>query len=480
VKKLLLFCVMMTVLTLSSAANAATVGMYGDYGPGILPAPHTGDSLTLNDIETGVLNSYDVFWIGHAAYDSPAQWTQLACDQVESFLANGGGVVTEWNGLTMLFESVDAGSYFPMLGPQCGLFTGSMGAGDNVGSDTPINVLNPGSPLMAGLSNPFSMGGGSQFFYTTGIDMNQWTVDADYTGHGGTWPAVMYSALAGGMVVVGTMDYADVLPENATAATLLGNMIDLAVTGAVDQPAQAGFRVTKTFSDGLIADVEVSISCNDGFVSTDTATISSDGGSHRFVVTDFLEGSMDCEITEAGTDGYMSDSCTFTDVNSGEYTCDLFNDAEDGTFSVTKTWDILGQDVDAIDQDVVLVIDCESDISNPMPLPCDIDTPDSTQCVWTLDWDGLGLGDSVTASVDVDTSDGDAYCTAYETGIDASEVESSDDCDPRMLVEAAGSNGCTITNTVFFEGIPTLSQYGLALMALLMLGVGMIGFRRFA
>ncbi|MBT8052804.1 MAG: IPTL-CTERM sorting domain-containing protein, partial [Xanthomonadales bacterium] len=27
---------------------------------------------------------------------------------------------------------------------------------------------------------------------------------------------------------------------------------------------------------------------------------------------------------------------------------------------------------------------------------------------------------------------------------------------------------------------PTLSQYGLALMALLMLGVGMVGFRRFA
>jgi hypothetical protein len=38
---------------------------------------------------------------------------------------------------------------------------------------------------------------------------------------------------------------------------------------------------------------------------------------------------------------------------------------------------------------------------------------------------------------------------------------------------------CTITNTVFFEGIPTLNQYGLALLALLMLGVGFVGFRRF-
>jgi hypothetical protein len=32
---------------------------------------------------------------------------------------------------------------------------------------------------------------------------------------------------------------------------------------------------------------------------------------------------------------------------------------------------------------------------------------------------------------------------------------------------------------VFFEGILTLGQYGLALLALLMLGVGFIGFRRF-
>ena len=56
----------------------------------------------------------------------------------------------------------------------------------------------------------------------------------------------------------------------------------------------------------------------------------------------------------------------------------------------------------------------------------------------------------------------------------------------RLLFGTAHNSGgrqldsCTFTNTVFFEGIPTLSQYGLALMALLMLGVGMVGFRRFA
>jgi len=47
-------------------------------------------------------------------------------------------------------------------------------------------------------------------------------------------------------------------------------------------------------------------------------------------------------------------------------------------------------------------------------------------------------------------------------------------------VSAGEDASCTFTNTVFFEGIPTLSQYGLAILVLLTLGVGLVGFRRFA
>jgi len=274
--------------------------------------------------------------------------------------------------------------------------------------------------------------------------------------------------------------YAPVYTGCDASPVTSGQTYNCEITNAT---SAAGFTVTKTFSDGTDADVEVGITCDDGFLNANTATIAGDGvDSFRFIATEFINGAMTCTITElAGTEGYeTSEPCVFEDVTAGEYTCDFENIAAPGEFSVTKTWDITGGGQSEVNQDVILVIDCESDISNPQPLPCDISTPDSTQCVWTLDWDGLGLGDSVTASVDVDTEAGDAYCTAYEVGIDASEVESFDDCDPRMLVEAGGSNGCEITNTVFFEGIPTLSQYGLALMALLMLGMGMVGFRRFA
>ena len=48
-----------------------------------------------------------------------------------------------------------------------------------------------------------------------------------------------------------------------------------------------------------------------------------------------------------------------------------------------------------------------------------------------------------------------------------------------MRVSVGSGDSCVMTNTVFFEGIPTLNQYGMAIMALLMLGMGFVGFRRF-
>ncbi len=71
---------------------------------------------------------------------------------------------------------------------------------------------------------------------------------------------------------------------------------------------------------------------------------------------------------------------------------------------------------------------------------------------------------------------------AVEDDVD-SAVEVTSDCgseaSPGMDIGIGEGASCTITNTLFFEGIPTLNQYGLAIMALLMLGVGFVGFRRF-
>ena len=218
---------------LASAASAANVAVYSnEYGPSVVPAPHTATSVSLADIEGGALAGYDVLLIGHAAFD-PGQWSATACTAVATFLASGGGVVTEWNGLSFLFSALGGNIYYPMASPQCGYFAGTVDYGTPVGANTPIDILNPASPTMTGLSDPFAMADGSEFIYTvSGYDPALWTVDAEYTGHGGTWPAVMWSGALGGLVVVGTTDYFDVLPGDANATLLLGNMIEFANTGA--------------------------------------------------------------------------------------------------------------------------------------------------------------------------------------------------------------------------------------------------------
>jgi hypothetical protein len=90
--------------------------------------------------------------------------------------------------------------------------------------------------------------------------------------------------------------------------------------------------------------------------------------------------------------------------------------------------------------------------------------------------------------------DGSTRCTAELVGTDSAVEVDDDACDmvevevgdpypvdPDDLTDPTTDDViiCDIQATVFFEGIPTLSQYGMAIMALLMLGVGFFGFRRF-
>ncbi len=74
--------------------------------------------------------------------------------------------------------------------------------------------------------------------------------------------------------------------------------------------------------------------------------------------------------------------------------------------------------------------------------------------------------------------DGGTSCSVEESQQDQS-VEVSNGC-TNLLAQVGEGDECTITNTVFYEGIPTLNQYGMAVLALLMLGMGLLGFRRYS
>lgn len=223
-------------------AAAANVAVYGSYGPSVVPAPHTATAVTLAEIEAGALAGYDVFLIGHVN-TGPGDWSAAACTAVTDFLNAGGGVVTEWNAVTFLFSALGGNIYYAMPAPQCAMFSGTVDWGTPSGASS-IDIVNPASPLMTGLPDPFSMGGGSEFMYTVSGLGPGWTVDATYDGHGGTWPSVMWANYGAGTVVVGTSDFFDVLPGDANATQLLDNMINFADIGAliaVDVPTVGSY-----------------------------------------------------------------------------------------------------------------------------------------------------------------------------------------------------------------------------------------------
>jgi len=98
---------------------------------------------------------------------------------------------------------------------------------------------------------------------------------------------------------------------------------------------------------------------------------------------------------------------------------------------------------------------------------------------YSSSWGAIGDASNTVGGNLYPNPAGGSYCTANESNYD-SAVESDQGCSGATTFAIGdGEKSCTVTNTVFFEGIPTLSQYGLAILAVLMLGVGFVGFRRF-
>ena len=243
--------------------------------------------------------------------------------------------------------------------------------------------------------------------------------------------------------------------------------------GALMAQQEGAFTVktTKVFSDGSEFEVDVTLTCNTGLPLEQTFTIAGgDPEGVTFVVTDFADGAMSCEVTETGApDNYSTDfDCSWDGIELGQSeVCVIENTADDATYTVLKNWEVFNDGGDVVVEEASVTIKCDSEIDG-------------------YDWEDDGywylsgsLGDGQTLVATVDVTEGSAECSASETILQSGVESTSSNCGGSTL-GAGGSATCTFTNTVFFEGIPTLSQWGLALMALLMLGVGLVGFRRFA
>lgn len=247
--------------------------------------------------------------------------------------------------------------------------------------------------------------------------------------------------------------------------------------------AQSVFDVNVTFTPDTGATTTAYISCNGGVPLEQEKDGLGDGDGVDFVVEETNE-TTDCTVTGADVDGYSVSyvgsgtglSCSFDNIGAeASESCRITYNADDVSFTVTKTWDVSGTGGDLLDPDYRIRVICTDEITDTTPDANNVfeQNNGNYRAVWRLTDTAGG-----SFSVDVDASDGDVECRADET-IAESAVETVSNCGDFREVPFGGSASCSITNTVFYEGIPTLSQYGLAIMALLMLGVGFIGFRRF-
>ena len=211
---------------------------------------------------------------------------------------------------------------------------------------------------------------------------------------------------------------------------------------------------------------DITITCNAGLPLSQTAPVGT-----TFTVTQLSAGDV-CTVALASDvdDGYEATgySCpngtVLADMAGCEYTMGVASAAWPTTvqvaaspveFSVDVDWDI-SEDADpGIGAGATVEMVCSGQNFTSTTLPA---------------------GPMVTMPVTLTGVIPPAKCYAELTNV-GSAVD-ADSCGDTVLV-GEGDAACDITATAFYEGIPTLSQYGLAIMVLLMLGVGFVGFRRF-
>lgn len=251
----------------------------------------------------------------------------------------------------------------------------------------------------------------------------------------------------------------------------------------------ARFAVQKRFvDDNNVTPVTLNISCNTGLPLQQSIVVEPNDGLNgeyevAFVVTGFDSGEMNCSITETPPPGYSpaytclgesacgvaqsTEDCTFTGVESGsENLCQVQNYPNPVEFTIVKEWLFQAEELGSVNETEVQL-----------------------ECQGVFGGDGEASGDSMHWNWHVEGNqtltaqvqpmfDGSTRCRAREYPV-FSAVEAENGCENWIPVNVGdGALSCSIVNTVFLEGIPTLNDYGKLLFAVLLLATGLVVMRR--
>ncbi len=242
---------------------------------------------------------------------------------------------------------------------------------------------------------------------------------------------------------------------------------------AMAQLAPTTFPTTIDFSNDFSGSVTATLTCNTGNPLEQSFEIS-EGAGVDFVIQELdIAGDATCEITlDEVAEGYTTATvCLFNNADATPFAesnpCDFVSEPLPSTLLVTKTWEGAGPDISTESTHTFSCTNASDNTGNVF---------ETISITFTIP--GPVTNAPFAFYTDPDTT---SSCTVIEDeDMLDSAVETDQGCSTPILYTGAGGTGsCTIANTVFYEGIPTLSQYGMAIMALLMLGVGFVGFRRF-
>ena len=261
-------------------------------------------------------------------------------------------------------------------------------------------------------------------------------------------------------------------------------------------------NIRKRFTDGNnVSPVTLNFKCDGGTVFNGTKTFfptDNDVGIYEasFEVDNVPSTPISCELWETVPEGYIPEyscqseascatvnsggtpSCVFSGVVAGQQNvCLIDNNVAPVAVKVTKEW------ADNITLDLP---EDESDDDVGVPqvarvnLVCEnVYDGDGIEINGDMVWSWLFEGNPASQVAMVYPNfDESTTCRTEEKEL-PSAVESESTCsEPTEIKIGEDERECIVTNTVFFEGIPTLSLRGLVLITALMLVTGMIAMRR--
>lgn len=258
--------------------------------------------------------------------------------------------------------------------------------------------------------------------------------------------------------------------NNCTALNVAFGVSPAPSCTITNQPTEAEFVVDLQFSDGNEAlDVSVTPLCTDagggpGITYTPSTAQAGELTDAPFTVR-YFDGAANCTATESGPAGYTQIAapagidCTDTGVGIADSdttppVCVIHNDQDPVEIQASKVYPA------GFGPDSQFSVSCSAGTVTP---PTAVASP-GNPAVFTVEdfpWQGM-------------------TCSVTEPNPPLGFPQAVSSCDSLDVAPGAVAVVCAIAVPDVYKGIPTLSQYGLALLTLLMMGVGMVGMRRAA